>query len=202
MAWYMGPTTSVTHILQKLSVIFDTTASFDILMENFYKVTQGNKEKVLSSTMRLEGTLNQIQLQCPRRMTDLEAQQHLKDHLFHGVCKHIHDSIWYLYSTPSTSYLQLMVTAQKAQSKNEEIQDKMRARAMVTTDQGEGTTELEQQTAKLMATLTQAGQGNGPSSVPGSPKERGHTWGCNSGDTPSHPNSHNGRDGPGQMIPA
>ena len=50
--------------------------------------------------MRLEGTLNQIQLQCPWRMTDLEIQQHLKDHLFHGVQKHIHDSIWYLYSTP------------------------------------------------------------------------------------------------------
>ena len=35
MAWYMGPTTSVAHILWKLSVIFGTVASFDVLMQNF-----------------------------------------------------------------------------------------------------------------------------------------------------------------------
>ena len=62
MAWYMGPTTSVAHILWKLSAIFGTVASFDILMQNIYKVTQGNIKKVPSFTMRLEGTLNQIQL--------------------------------------------------------------------------------------------------------------------------------------------
>ena len=108
--------------------------------------------------MRLEGTLNQIQLQCPRRMTDLEAQQHLKDHLFHGVHNHICDSIQYLHSIPG----------------NEETQDKVRARATVTTDPGGGMTKLGQQIAKLMATLTQIRQDSGPSSVPGSPSEWGH----------------------------
>ena len=86
--------------------------------------------------MRLEGTLNQIQLQCPGRITDLEDQQHFKDYLFHGVCKHIHDSVWYLYSTPGTSYSQLMVATQKAKSGNEETWDKVRARATVPTDLG------------------------------------------------------------------
>ena len=57
MARYMGPTTSVAHILQKLTVIFDTVVSFDVLMQNFYKVTQGNHEKVPSFAMMLEGTL-------------------------------------------------------------------------------------------------------------------------------------------------
>ena len=60
MAWYMGPTASVEEILQKLMVIFGTVVSFDVLMQNFYKVTQGNNEKVPSFTSRLEGTLNQI----------------------------------------------------------------------------------------------------------------------------------------------
>ena len=83
MAWYMGPATSVAHIFRKLSVIFSTVASFDVLMQNFYKVTQGNNEKVPSFAMRLEGILNQITLQCPSRMTDHEVQQHLKDCLFH-----------------------------------------------------------------------------------------------------------------------
>ena len=81
MAWYMGPTTSMTHILQKLAVIFGTAWSFDLLMQNFFKVTQDNHEKVPSFAMKLEGTHNQISLQCPGRMMDLEVQQHLKDHL-------------------------------------------------------------------------------------------------------------------------
>ena len=40
MARYTGPTTSVVHILQKLTIIFGTIVSFDVLMQNFYKVTQ------------------------------------------------------------------------------------------------------------------------------------------------------------------
>ena len=46
MARYMGPTTSVAYIPQKLAVIFGTVTSFDILMHNFYKVNQSNHEKV------------------------------------------------------------------------------------------------------------------------------------------------------------
>ena len=39
MAQYMGPTASVTEILQKLKVIFGTVASFNVHMQIFYKVT-------------------------------------------------------------------------------------------------------------------------------------------------------------------
>ena len=100
MAQYMGPTTSMTHILQKLTIILGTMVSFDVLRQNYYKITQGNHEKVPSFTTRLAGILNQIKLQFPRKVTDLEVQQHLKDHLFHRICKHIRDSIRYLYRTP------------------------------------------------------------------------------------------------------
>ena len=92
MAQYMGPTASVAHILSKLSVIFGMVASFDILMQNFYKVMQDNNKKAPSFTMRLEGTLNQIRLQYPMRMTDLEVQHLLKDCLFHRVQKYICNS--------------------------------------------------------------------------------------------------------------
>ena len=59
MAHYMGPTASVSKILEKLSVIFGTIVSFDVLMQSFYKISQGN-EKVPSFATKLEGTLNQI----------------------------------------------------------------------------------------------------------------------------------------------
>ena len=196
-----GPPLAST-ILAKLSVIFGTVASFNIIMQNFYKVTQGNNEKVPSFAMRLEGTLNQIQLQCPGRMMAMVVQQHLKDCLFHGVCKHFCDSVWYLYTAPSTSYSQLMVGSQKAESRNEETQKKVRARAAVTTNLGEGTAELSQQIAKLMATLTQTRHGSGPSTSPGNPQEHGYRWGHSGRSTPSHPNSHNGKGDPHQIIPA
>ena len=73
MARYMDPTASMAHILQK-QVIFGTVVSFDMLMQNFYKVTQNNHEKVPSFAMRLEGTLNQIRMQCSGNITNQEVQ--------------------------------------------------------------------------------------------------------------------------------
>ena len=198
MAWYMGPITSVAHILQKLTIIFGTVASFDVLMQNFYKVTQGNHEKVPSFATRLEGTLNQIRLLCPGRVTDLEVWQYLKDYLFHGVHKHIIDSIKYLYSNPWTSYSQLMVATHKVEFEYEKVSDKIRARAAMTTDPGEGTMELGHQITTLMATLTRAGWGNSPASVPNSPRQRGHGRGQTDRNTPGCPSSHNGQATLGQ----
>ena len=104
MAKYMGPTVSVSIILQKLTIIFDTVASFNVLMQNFYKITQGNHKKVPLFTTRLEGTLNQIRPKCPGRIADCEVACDVKDQLFHGVHKHIRDSITYLQSNPETTY--------------------------------------------------------------------------------------------------
>ena len=73
-----------------------------------------------SFATRLEGTLNQIQLKCPRQIANCKVPWHLKDHLFHGVQKHIRDSIQYLYSNPVTTYSKLMVAAHMAESKTEE----------------------------------------------------------------------------------
>ena len=69
---------------------------------------------------------------------DQEVQQHFKDCLFHGVHKHIRDLIHYLYSSHGTMYPQLMVTACKGESKNEEAQDKVWARSVVTTEPVKG----------------------------------------------------------------
>ena len=78
-AHYMGPTAGVSEILEKLSVIFGTIASFDVLMQNFYKITQGGNKKVPSFATRLEGTLNQIRIKCPGRIADHEVPWHLKE---------------------------------------------------------------------------------------------------------------------------
>ena len=200
MAQYLGPTASVSDILQKLTVFFETVASFNVLMQNFYKVTQGNHEKVPSCATRLEGTLNQIRLKCPGWIANHEVSWNLKDWLFHRVCKHIRDSIRYLYSNPKTNHSQLMVAAHKADSKVEEVKDEVRARSAATIEVVDGWKELGNQIVRLMATLTRAEQGNHPTSAPNSPRHRGHGRGQIDRNTPTCPSSHNGQTDLGQIT--
>ena len=145
MAHYMGPTASVSNILEKLSVIFGTVASFDVLMQNFYKISQGN-EKVPSFATQLEGTLNQIRIKCPGRIADHEVPSHLKDRLFHGVKKHVRDSVRYLYSNPQTTYPELVVAARRAESETEET--KVKVWSAAATEVPSGSKELGDQDSK------------------------------------------------------
>ena len=145
MACYMGPTAGVSKILEKLLVIFSTVMSFDVLMQNFYKISQGNK-KVPSFATRLEGTLNQIRIKCPSRIVDHEVPHHLKDRLFHGFKKHVRDSVRYLYSNPQTTYSKLVVTARRAGSETEET--KVKARLAASTEVPSGSKELGDQIAR------------------------------------------------------
>ena len=194
MANYMGPTAGVSEILEKLLVIFGTVMSFDVLMQNFYKISQGN-EKVPSFATRLEGTLNQIRIKCPSRIADHEVPGHLKDRLFHGIKKHVRDSIRYLYSNPQTTYSKLVVTARRAESETEET--KVKARSAATTEVPSGSKELGDQIVRLMAALTRAEQSSFSASAPSSLRHRGHGRGWTDRNTSVCPNSHDGQTGLG-----
>ena len=92
---------------------------------------------------RLEGTLNQIRIKCPSRIADHEVPWHLKEWLFHGVKKHVRDSITYLYSNPQTPYSKLVVAARRAKSEMEET--KVKARSAATTEVPSSSKELGDQ---------------------------------------------------------
>ena len=88
-----------------------------------------------------------------------------------------------------------MVAAWKAGSETEENWERVRARAMVTTEPGERTAELRQQIGQLMATLTQT---DGAAVPPVHQVVLGNmamNVGAVGG-APSHPNSHSSRAGP------
>ena len=70
--------------------------------------------------------------------------------------KHIRDSIRYLHSNPETTYSQLMVAARKAESETEDAKEKARAWSSAATEVTDGSKELGDQTARLMATLNRA----------------------------------------------
>ena len=99
---------------------------------------------------------------------------HLKEQLFHGVCKHVRDSIRYLYGNPATTYPELVVTARRVESETEETREWVKARSAASTEVTTGSKELGDQIVRLMATLTQAEQGKHPASAPNSPRHRGH----------------------------
>ena len=164
-------------------------------MQNFYKIAQGN-EKVPSFATRLEGTLNQIRIKCPGRIANHEVSSYLKDQLFHGVKKHVRDSMRYLYSNPQTTYSELVAAARRAESETEETNVKVRSAAAI--EVPPGSKELGDQIARLMATLTRAEQSSHSASAPSSPRHRGWGRGRTDRNTPAHPNSHNGWTGLGQ----
>ena len=200
MAQYMGPTAGVSDILDKLTVIFRTVALFDFLMQNIYKVTQGNNEKLPSFTMRLEGTLNQIRLRCSGQITDHEVPWHLKEQLFHGAQKYVRDLIRYLYGNTETTYSMLVVTACQVESKMKETKEKVKVRSAASTEVATGSKELGDQIARLMAALTRIEQGKCHASAPNSPRHRGHGRGQVDRNTPIHRSSHNGQTGLGQTA--
>ena len=152
-----------------------------------------------SFATRLEGTLNQIWLKCPGWITNSKVSWHLRDHVFHGVYKHISDSIRYLYSSPETTYLQLMV--QPIRQKVKWRRQKMKLRqGQLLPQRWLMVQKLSTQTAKLMAALMRAEQGNCPVSAPNSPGHRGHGRGWMDRNTPACPSSHNGWAGLGQTT--
>ena len=87
------------------------------------------------------------------------------------------DTIRYLYGNPQTTYSELVVTAQRAESETEEM--KVKVRSAATTEVPSSSKELGDQIAQLMAALTRAEQGSCPASTPNSPRHRG----CGRGQT-------------------
>ena len=65
-----------------------------------------------------------------------------------------------------------MVASRKAESKTEDAKEKVRAWSSTASDVSDGSKELGDQIARLMATLNRAEQGTHPASAPNSPGHR------------------------------
>ena len=90
--------------------------SFDILMQEFYRIVQGKNEKVQTFVLHLERVLKVIKQQHPYAMTEEEGIKHLKDHLFHGLKPDICNALCYMYDKPDPQYSHLVMAAQKAET--------------------------------------------------------------------------------------
>ena len=85
-------------------------------MQVFYRIVQGENERVQIFVLHFERALKVIKQQHPFAMTEEEGVKHLKDHLFHGLKPNIHNALCYMYDKPGSQHSQLIMAAQKAET--------------------------------------------------------------------------------------
>ena len=92
-------------------------------------------EKVTLYVTQLEGALNAVWQEYTMMLSASEVQQHLRDHLCHGLHKQLHNSMHYLCDDMRITYPQLMTAAWKAESQQEDWPGE-RIHARSTEDEG------------------------------------------------------------------
>ena len=105
LVWYLSLQAPGSEIRNKLELVYGTGASFDILMQNFYKLQQGKTEKVTVHVTQLEGALNAAQQEYPMMLSTSEVQKHLRDCLFHGLHKQLYVlPVWWYGDNVSSTH--------------------------------------------------------------------------------------------------
>ena len=104
----MGPNILLDMILKKFTIIYGNVKSFNLLMRDFYRADQGDDETIPSFATRIEGLLSQIRDRFPNQLPHQEEQRLLKDCLFHGSRKGIHDSVKYCSVDASIDYMHFL----------------------------------------------------------------------------------------------
>ena len=90
--------------------------SFDTLVQEFYQTMLGKNERVQTFVLHLEWALKAIKQQHTHAMTEDESEEHLKDHLFHGLKPNICNALHYTYDKSDSQYSQLVMAARKAET--------------------------------------------------------------------------------------
>ena len=72
----MGSEVEVEGIISKFETVYGIVASFDVLMQSFYKI---RNEKIPVHTTRIEGALSQIRLKYPDRLDSAAVEGYLRE---------------------------------------------------------------------------------------------------------------------------
>ena len=74
----LPPRATLDDIIEKFKWLYGSVKSFDTLMQEFYRIVQGENERVQTFVLHSERALNVIKLQHPYAMTEEEGVKHLK----------------------------------------------------------------------------------------------------------------------------
>ena len=113
---YVGLQSPVSEIINKLKLVYCTVAPFNILMQKLYKLQQGKTEKVVVYVTSLDVALNEAQQEYPIMLSVSKVQKHLSGLLFHGLHKHLCNSLHYLCNGMRIMYPEFVTAVQRAAS--------------------------------------------------------------------------------------
>ena len=106
---YLGSDVSAVKIISKLETIYGIVMSYDVLVQNYYKINMDPEEHVQVFATRMEGALNQKRTKFPHMLSNEDMETHLTERLFYGIIKALWDSICYLYENDKITYGELLI---------------------------------------------------------------------------------------------
>ena len=120
MVQFLGPAPSVEAILDKLQSLYSLVSTFDIMMQGFYRESQGRSKSIVHYVVSLEGKLNEIQVKYPNRTSEAETTGYIRNCLFYGLRKPLKEVILAKFDNPLNVYMALMRAIRKADGKHEQ----------------------------------------------------------------------------------
>ena len=112
----LGPETTVDKVLELLDGVFGRKTNPDVLMQDFYKITQDAKEKVSNFGIRLKVALDRILVFYPESLTSEEAAKKLKDRFYYGVRQNVREGLRYYYEVLQADYTTLLTKARSIEA--------------------------------------------------------------------------------------
>ena len=112
----LGPETIVDKVLELLDGVFGRKTNADVLLQDFYKITQDTKEKVSNFGIRLKVALDRILVFHPESLTSEEAAKKLKDRFYYRVRQNVREGLRYYYKVLQADYTTLLTKARSIEA--------------------------------------------------------------------------------------
>ena len=112
----LGPETTVDKVLEFLDGIFGRKTNPEVLMQDFYKITQDTKEKVSNFGIRLKVALDRILVFHPESLSSEEAAKKLKDRFYYEVRQNVREGLRYYYKVLQADYTTLLTKARSIEA--------------------------------------------------------------------------------------
>ena len=112
----LGPETTMDKVLELLDGVFVRKTNPDVLMQDFYKITQDAEEKVSNFGIRLKVALDRILAFHPESLTSEETAKKLKDRFYYGVRQNVREGLRYYYEVLQAHYTTLPTKARSIET--------------------------------------------------------------------------------------
>ena len=103
-----------------LKLLSLSVSTFDIMMQEFCRESQGRSKSVTHYVVRLEGKLNKLQIKLTIRVSEEETTGYIWDCLFYGLRELLQRSTHAKFDNSLNDYMALMWVPRKAEGEHEE----------------------------------------------------------------------------------